>query len=331
MLTKGAIVRVMRRVDPLVYAFACVALFGAIRYYQPAQGYRKAVGAWLYQPVCEVPPGREFSIEYYGLIYTGNSSNLADQRVLCLGAWEKHVLHFLGQTAEMLSRQTPDSADDLSFVDIGANLGLHSLYMSQLVGQVHAFEPYPPVIAKMRRNFEQNELQNVTIHPVGLGEESARLPFVEPPQSNEGIGSFVEDLDLGAVAGGLELDVVVGDDYFEEHGIGRVDIAKIDVEGFEKPVLLGLRETFAKSRPIIVMEVSARSGVDGLFESREDLAAALPKDYELFSFVQWDSMTGAYRLGGLEVDFDAELDQWDVIAAPREIAAQLPMSAKPSW
>lgn len=321
----------MRRIDPLIPAFVIVMIFGAIKFYRPAEGYRRMVGAWLYQPLCEVPPGREFTVEYYGLLYTGNTSNLLDQRVLCTGAWEKHVLHFLGQTAEALEQADPSKADSLVFVDVGANTGLHSLYMSNYVAAVHAFDPYPPVVEQMRRNVERNQLQTVTIHPVGLGESAARLPFAEPPDSNQGIGSFVEEASLGAQKTGLELEVVVGDAYFASHGIDRVDVMKVDVEGFEKPVLLGLRETLRRHRPILIFELTAEAGVDGLFESRADLESALPENYQLFNFAEWNAKTGSYRIGGFAVDFDAALDQWDTIAAPAELADLLPRSAEPVW
>ena len=322
----------MRRIDPIFYACVIALLLaGTIHYLRPEPGYAHAVGSWLYQPVCEVPPGRQFGVEYYGLIYTGNTSNLVDQRVLCLGAWEKHILQFLGQTATALQQASATEADDLVFVDVGANTGLHSLYMSKRVAQVHAFDPYPPVVAKMRYNVEHNGLRNVIIHEVGLGNRAARLPFVQPPDSNQGTGSFVTEVTRDREEPDLELEIVVGDDYFAGHGIDRVDIMKVDVEGFEKPVLLGLRKTLNQSRPVIVFEIRADSGSAGLFNSRKDVEAALSEKYLLFSFARWDSMTGSYQLGDLEVDFDSGADQSDIVAAPAEIVDLLPRTGEPSW
>ncbi len=320
----------MRRIDPIYVAIAIAILLGsAIEYFRPEAGYGRAVGAWLYQPVCEVPPDRQFGVEYYGLIYTGNTSNLVDQRVLCLGAWEKHVLHFLGQTAEAL--QQAKGADDQVFVDVGANTGLHSLYMSQRVAQVHAFDPYPPVVAKMRHNVDRNGLENVMIHAVGLGDRAARLPFIEPPESNQGVGSFMGEVKHGGEEARLELEIVVGDDYFAERGIDRVDIMKVDVEGFEKPVLLGLRKTLERCRPVVVLEIRVHPDGGDLFKSRADLEAALPENYRLFNFARWDSKTGFYQLGDLEVDFDSAGNQWDTVAAPAELVDLLPRTAEPSW
>jgi len=321
----------LRRVDPILYAFAVVLLLCAVKYYRPAQGYREALGAWLYTPLCEVPAGREFSIEYYGLIYTGNTSNLIDQRVLCAGAWEKHILHFLGQTADALKEHNPREADKLVFVDVGANTGLHSLFMSQHAAKVHAFDPYPPIVDKLRHNVDRNQLKHVLIHPVGLGDKAARLPFAEPPESNQGVGSFVTDAGLGRQGADLVLDVVVGDEYFATHGIDRADIVKVDVEGFEKPVLLGLRRTLAAHRPVLVFELAVRAGVDSRFKSREDLEAALPDDYRLYYFAQWNGYTGEFDLRDLNIDFDVPIGQWDIIAAPAELTELVPRRADASW
>ena len=321
----------MRRIDPIYVAIGIsILLGGTIEYFRPDVGYGEAVGSLLYEPVCEappvcaVPPGREFGVEYYGLIYTGNTSNLVDQRVLCLGAWEKHILHFLRQTAESLS----EKRGDLTFVDVGANTGLHSLFVSGRVAEVHAFDPYPPVVEKMRHNVERNDLKNITIYAVGLGDRAARLPFVAPPKDNQGTGSFMP----GDEKTDLQLQIVRGDDYFADHEIDRVDIMKVDVEGFEKPVLLGLKDTLGESRPVIVFEITVESeGADHLFRSQAELEAALPPDYRLFSFEQWDAQTGLYQLGPLEVDFATEAYQWDTVATPAELVDLLPRSAQPSW
>jgi hypothetical protein len=57
---------------------------------------------------------------------------------------------------------------------------------------------------------------------------------------------------------------------------------KIDVEGFEKRTLKGLRQTLIRQRPIIVCELSYCAELS--FNNREDFVAAMPEDYEFFVF-----------------------------------------------
>ena len=94
--------------------------------------------------------------------YEGNTRNLIDRRVLEYGAFEKYQLYFMRD----LTRRTGRAR---TFLDIGANTGQHSMYMSRYVEQVHAFEPYGPVTDTFRKRLEANKITNIIIHPVGLG------------------------------------------------------------------------------------------------------------------------------------------------------------------
>lgn len=315
----------LRRIDPLYYALALVALFGAIKLMRPDIGYRKAVGAWLYQPQasaepCVVPPGREFTIEYFGMLYRGETSSFVDKRVLCYGAWEKEVLNVLDGAVEALDRQ------DLVFVDVGAHTGLHSLFMAKRAAEVHAFDPYPPVLKRLADNVGRNGLDNIRIHPVGLGAETARFPFFAPPESNDSTGSFRFGAELNNQEEQMELEVVVGDEYFAQKGITRIDIIKIDVEGFEKPVLQGLRNTLRSTRPVALVEITVTQGGEGLFETEADLRAALPPDYEFFGYRTWNVSNGQFELGPLDIDFETTGRQWDIVAVPSEVSALIPLS-----
>ena len=86
---------------------------------------------------------------------------------------------------------------------------------------------------------------------MGLSDTNTRSTFL-PPGTNAGIGSFdASSVGKGNMGVG-ELQLAKGDDYFPGHGIGRIDLLKIDVEGYEKLVLQGLRESLNAERPIIV-------------------------------------------------------------------------------
>ena len=79
------------------------------------------------------------------------------------------------------------------FIDVGANVGQHSLFMAAHGAQVHAFEPFALVRDQLQRQIEENQLDNITLHPLGLGNDNTRLPFYAPTGSNAGIGSFDAD------------------------------------------------------------------------------------------------------------------------------------------
>lgn len=75
-----------------------------------------------------------------------------------------------------------------------------------------------------------------------------------------------------------KLKIVEGDLYISKLNLKRLDLIKIDVEGFEKYVLLGLRDTLEKYRPFVVMEYS-RITRDNL--TIQQLKEILPGGYSI--------------------------------------------------
>jgi FkbM family methyltransferase len=256
----------------------------------------------------------DFVTDYFGRRYQGNTRNIIDANILYYGAWEKWILYFLRDTAAALEKP------DLVFVDVGANSGLHSIYMSDYVKAVHSIEPYPPAVDRISDSIERNEIQNIFIHPVGLGSENATLPFAPPTDRNFGVGSFTE----GQNADTLQLSIVRADDYFPSNGIDSIDLMKIDIEGYERAALEGMRGELERNRPILVMEVTIHPGKQGLFSSMEDLRAAFPHDYAFFMFESSSRMSGSYKLKPMDVDFQVS-DQYDLIVVPAEKVPAVPM------
>jgi FkbM family methyltransferase len=265
----------------------------------------------LYKPV-------EFVVDFYGLKYAGNSGNLIDRRILFFGAFEKDVLHFMRDAAAALKVKRP------VFIDVGANTGQHALFMSKHVGQVYAVEPLPSILVRLRKNVKLNGLKNVTVLPVGFGAKAAELPFYQPPKRNLGSGSFVRRFQPGNKPFG-KLKVVRGDDALREAGAERVDLIKIDVEGYEKPVLQGLKRTLATHRPWVVMELTIDPRHAAVFKSADELRAAFPKDYRFFVMRRTlrRSVSGRYTLRPYDFDFK-KLGQHELVVLPKDKLAALP-------
>jgi FkbM family methyltransferase len=233
----------------------------------------------LYKPI-------DFRVDFFGMIYEGRSGNILDDRILYYGAQEKYVLFFLKDVAEVLG------PDEVVFLDVGANVGQHSLFMSKYAKQVHAFEPYPPVLERFRKLVAINHINNIFIHPVGLGNRDAQIPFFEPPDKNLGAGSFIDR--ERTKNKNKSLPIVVGDKWLNKIVTSRVDIIKLDIEGYEKLALLGLRQTLEKNRPIIVMELNL--GLDDSFQSMDDFYKTFPPHYEFLYFCVAQRYTGHYEL-----------------------------------
>lgn len=173
--------------------------------------------------------------------------------VIANGLYERHQLSVLREVVEK------QGIADTIALDIGANIGNHTMVFSRWFRDVLAFEPNPSVATLLEANVTLSGAANVKVHRVGLGEADATLPFTPDVDGNDGHGSF-------AIAGAntIALPVKKGDDYLAAldpliaSGERRIGFVKCDVEGFEPSVFAGLTETFKKHAPIVVFESDNR-------------------------------------------------------------------------
>jgi FkbM family methyltransferase len=192
-------------------------------------------------------PSTPFECDYAGLRYQGDLASYIDWMVYFYGAYEPGVLAFLRDTADA-------AGPGAVFVDVGANAGTHVLGLARRVSRIHAFEPWPTAFSALRRNVEINALGHVVLHPYGLGDANGRSAFYVPTTANQGTGGFVPNVNLGRPD--EILPIRRGDEVVAAAGVERIDIMKIDTEGYELKVLSGLRESLARFRPVVVTEVS---------------------------------------------------------------------------
>lgn len=137
-------------------------------------------------------------------------------------------------------------------LDVGANLGAITVVLADLCpqGRVHAFEAAAENVAYLRANLAANGAANATAHHVALydRDETLTLHFT----SSYAGGSFVSDV----VNEGSAEDVPARrlDGWAAEHGLDRLDLVKLDVEGAETRMLAGAAATIERHRPHLVVE-----------------------------------------------------------------------------
>ena len=223
-------------------------------------------------------PDYAFSKDFYGLKYKGNLNNNIDANVFFYGAFEKPLLFFLRDTLNALITETPKAI----FMDIGANVGHHSIFLSKFASQVLAFEPYPKVNMQFKQQIAHNNISNIQIFETGLSDRRETLNYYAPTGNNEGIGSFDESsIGKGNTSYG-KLELQEGDQVIASDSWKNIKLIKIDVEGFEKKVIKGLSRTIEEERPVIVCEITY--GQQLSFVSIEELSSYLPQNYEILTF-----------------------------------------------
>jgi FkbM family methyltransferase len=184
---------------------------------------------------------------------------LASGYRICVSPTE-HLGYLLGTAESHLQRVIRDhvSAGDTVY-DIGANLGYVSLSLAKQVGpsgQVVAFEPVPRNIELLRRNIELNGLRNIRLFELAASDKSGEA--VIRLAENLATASMVWHRNNPA-ATELSIKTVAVDDLVAAGDLAYPAFVKIDVEGAEGSVLLGMRRTLAASKPALFVECSDAS------------------------------------------------------------------------
>ena len=158
---------------------------------------------------------------------------------------------------EMLKNMGGKVSKNGLVLDVGANIGNHTLYLSAVVGcQVVAFEPNSSLVRALQNSVNINGFNDlVTIYNCGLG-------------GGISTGSFEKEIpgNLGAqriLLGNGDIEVRPLDDIkFDK----IVDIIKIDVEGMELDVLAGGRLLIDRDKPLLYIECKTEGDFTSIYE-----------------------------------------------------------------
>lgn len=145
-------------------------------------------------------------------------------------------------------------------LDIGAHGGFYSLLASHANpdGRVFAFEPYPPVFARLQANIRLNQAVNIDAHRTAVGSSSghADLFYVRGiglPSSSSLSLEFMESLDPAPAQ--LSVETLTLDDFAQTEQVRDVDLVKIDTESTESEVISGMLGILRQSRPHVFCEI----------------------------------------------------------------------------
>ena len=161
------------------------------------------------------------------------------------GVYEPDVLSFI--VGHLRTRQ-PDAV----FVDVGASVGALTMPVARAIspsGRVIAVEASTRIIGYLSRNVAANALGNVHCVAAAATDVEGEVDFYEAPIDHFGMGSMGAQFHARPSA-------VVGrplDDILTEASIQRVDVLKIDVEGFEAKALRGAEHLLRGANPPVVV------------------------------------------------------------------------------
>lgn len=140
----------------------------------------------------------------------------------------------------------------MTVFDVGANIGCHALRFAKIVGaegKVVAFEPMAWANAKLRRNLQLNDYQNVVLEKVALSDKTDTSPAYFRTSWLTGTTSNPDSLTREATS------FTTLDHYVESRKIENMDMIKIDVDGHGFKVIRGAVQTLRRYHPIILIEL----------------------------------------------------------------------------
>jgi FkbM family methyltransferase len=135
-------------------------------------------------------------------------------------------------------------------LDIGANIGVHSLLMSELVGpagRVYAFEPEGRNFALLEANLKLNRVTNVTAAATALGDSVGMCRLAVSPNNfgDHRVASSTEGR-------GGDVPITTVDAAMATVPDGAVRFVKVDVQGYEHHILRGMRATLERNPDLIL-------------------------------------------------------------------------------
>jgi FkbM family methyltransferase len=184
-----------------------------------------------------------------GRFWLDDKPGLAKKFLRSGKAWEPHIVDYISKHVD------PGS----TVVDVGAHIGSITVPLAHAVGpsgRVYAFEPETKNHKVLCANVALNELQNVTVLRIALGDRGGTVAMETSPRGDG----------LAKVTPGDEVPLRTLDSF----GLTDVSLIKIDVEGYGAHVLRGAEKTIHTSQPAIIIEIGGgeeRGGVRELIHS----------------------------------------------------------------
>lgn len=147
-------------------------------------------------------------------------------------------------------------------VDAGAHFGYYTYLAATAApaAQVFAFEPIAELAERIAENTRRNGYHNVRVAAMALSNRNGQASFFINRDSPAMSGLDRRD-DGNSTR--IEVAVVRAADHLHAHGIDKVDLVKVDVEGHEQEVIEGMGDLRRLGRPDVICEVLPGGGADG--------------------------------------------------------------------
>ena len=158
--------------------------------------------------------------------------------------WEPHITKFTQLYNSLFNIK--------NIIDIGANFGYHTLLFSQICSEnVYAFEPQIQNFKLLEENLEINKIKNVILYNCACGDQNCdiKMPIFKNGDYTLNMGDITPNLNINgdfSISKSIILD--------EYNFLSKIDLIKLDVQGWEKKVLIGATTLLKTHKPTLIVE-----------------------------------------------------------------------------
>jgi FkbM family methyltransferase len=212
---------------------------------------RWGVTTFVYMKVFDAMYGKKDTVvQFRGAQFVMPTKDITLTPSVMSGVFERHEL-------DIFERACSAGA---TVLDVGANIGLYSVIAAQRTGPsgtVYAFEPVPENIAFLRKNLELNGVTGrVAVQEVAVGEADGELEIFLSDRQIGTHSAAKATVGGGAAVKSVKVPMRSVDAFVANNGISRIDVVKVDVEGYDGQVLQGALQTLRRHKPVLFIEYS---------------------------------------------------------------------------
>ncbi len=189
-----------------------------------------------------------------------------------------------------------------TIIDIGANIGETLLNFSKLVGSkgfIFSFEPDPRNFEKCARNISLNTFNNLKLFEWGLGDQEGLLAISQIDSRNPGMNRILEK---SVSTDTKQVRVTTLDNFVAKNNFSKIDLIKIDVEGYEKNVLIGATECIDRFKPTMFIEVDDNNLKKSGSSAKDLLSYVESKSYTIFNAHNLNPVRSSGDLKNIHID-----------------------------
>jgi len=177
------------------------------------------------------------------------SGHLKDYKIFT--NWHDYPSAILGRTEkDLLVWFSKNIQKGETWIDVGANYGYTTIALEKYIGdkgKIFAFEPVPSTCAALLQTIHINNFKNVSVYCLALGDESALS--IKHFKTSRGMLTNEDDLSS------LGIPLISFDQIWASNTRDTINGIKIDVDGQELEVLIGMKTQLKEYHPKIILEV----------------------------------------------------------------------------